>query len=166
MLSSCLRRIGTFALFVVAFAAFCLPASAQAPTSGRAKLVRLMQAAHLDYKTTESPTTFVIFFAGDNLKDGKLILTVGEAEDTELVMFVTLAAKNQIPKSSAFQYKLLKANHEYDLVKVGFDSDDDLSLRIDASLRLADARYLGNLVTQIEKVSDELYGKLQPSLLR
>ncbi|MDR3792222.1 MAG: YbjN domain-containing protein [Terracidiphilus sp.] len=166
MLSSCLRRIGTFALLTAAFAAFSLAATAQAPTPARTRLVRLMQAAHLDYKTTESPTTFVILFAGDNIKDGKLILTVSDDEDSELVMFVTIASKNQIPKSSALQFKLLKANYEYDYVKIGFDNDDDLSMRIDTSLRLADARFLGNMVTQLEKASDELYGKLQPSLLR
>ncbi len=50
-------------------------------------------------------------------------------------------------------------------MKVGFDGDDDLSVRIDGSLRVADATYLLNIVNQVKNSSDEIYGKIQPYLI-
>jgi hypothetical protein len=50
-------------------------------------------------------------------------------------------------------------------VKVGLDADDDLSVRIDAPLRLADATEFKDIVTQIKNASDEIYGKIEPQLL-
>jgi hypothetical protein len=70
-----------------------------------------------------------------------------------------------MPPTAEFRYMLLKANHEYDQVKIGFNNDDDLLVRIDASMRLADALYLKNVVSQVKNSSDEIYGKIQPQLI-
>ena len=50
-------------------------------------------------------------------------------------------------------------------MKVGLDADDDLSVRIDAPLRIADAQEFHDIVTQIKNSSDEIYGKIEPQLL-
>jgi hypothetical protein len=73
--------------------------------------------------------------------------------------------KATMPTTADFRYILLKANHEYDQVKVGLDGDDDLSVRIDASMRLADATYLKNVINQVKNASDEIYSKIQPQLI-
>jgi hypothetical protein len=140
-------------------------AAAQALADKTEKLVRLMKEDSFDYGTTTSPTVFTIHFTGDHLKDIKVILAIGTDEDSDLVIFVTVTPKATMPPTADFRYILLKANHEYDQVKIGFDGDDDLSVRIDASMRLADATYLKNVVNQVKNSSDEIYGKIQPYLI-
>ena len=141
-------------------------AAAQALADKAEKLVRLMKEDNFNYIATSSPTVFTIHFTdGDHLKDIKVILAIGSDEDSDLVVFVTVTPKATMPPTADFRYKLLKANHDYDQVKVGFDGDDDLSVRIDASMRLADATYLKNVVNQVKNASDEIYGQIQPSLV-
>jgi len=140
-------------------------AAAQALVDNTEKLVRLMKEDGYSYIPTSSPTVFVIHFTGEHLKDIKVILAIGSDQDSDLVVFVTVTPKATMPPTTDFRFKLLKANHDYDQVKVGFDGDDDLSVRIDASMRLADATYLKNIVNQVKNASDEIYGDIQPSLL-
>jgi hypothetical protein len=140
-------------------------ANAQALAAKTDKLVRLMKEDNFNYIATSSPTVFVIHFTGDHLKDIKVILAIGTDADSDLVIFVTVTPKATMPATADFRYILLKANHEYDQVKVGFDGDDDLSVRIDGSMRLADAAYLKVLVDQVKDASDEIYGKIQPNLI-
>ena len=140
-------------------------AAAQALADKTEKLVRLMKEDNFNYVTTTSPTVFVIHLTGDHLKDIKVILAIGTDEDSDLVVFVTVTPKATMPTTADFRYILLKANHEYDQVKVGFDGDDDLSVRIDATMRLADATYLKNVVNQVKNASDEIYGKIEPYLI-
>jgi len=140
-------------------------AAAQALADNTEKLVRLMKEDGFTYVGTSSPSVFVIHFTGDHLKDIRVILALGPDEDSDLVIFVTVTPKATMPVTSDFRYKLLKSNFDYDMVKVGFDSDDDLSLRIDASMRVADATYLKNVVNQVKNASDEIYGMIQPSLV-
>ncbi len=141
------------------------PLQAQTVTEKANKLVALMKADNLSYGATTSPTVFTIHFTGTNLKDIKVVLAVGGDEDSDLVVFVTVTPKATMPPTADFRYILLKADHEYDQVKVGFDGDDDLSVRIDGSLRVADATYLLNIVNQVKNSSDEIYGKIQPYLI-
>jgi hypothetical protein len=140
-------------------------AAAQALVDNTEKLVRLMKEDNFSYVTTSSPTVFVIHFTGEHLKDIKVILAIGSDEDSDLVVFVTVTPKATMPPTTDFRFKLLKDNHDYDQVKVGFDGDDDLSVRIDASMRLADTTYLKNIVNQVKNASDEIYGEIQPSLV-
>jgi len=141
-------------------------AAAQALADKAEKLVRLMKEDNFNYIATSSPTVFTIHFTdGNHLKDIKVILAIGSDEDSDLVVFVTVTPKATMPPTADFRYKLLKANHDYDQVKVGFDGDDDLSVRIDASMRLADATYLKNVVNQVKNASDEIYGAIQPNLI-
>jgi len=140
-------------------------AAAQALVDKTEKLIRLMKEDNFNYVATSSPTVFTIHFTGDHLKDIKVILAIGSDEDSDLVVFVTVTPKATMPPTADFRYKLLKANHDYDQVKVGFDGDDDLSVRIDASMRLADATYLKNVIDQVKNASDEIYGKIQSQLI-
>jgi len=159
------RCIGCFVLLAAALFMPALPVKAQVPQATINKLVSLMQQDNFSYKTTSSPTVFVIHFTGDHLKDIKVILALGNDEDSDLVIFVTVVEKRRMPTTADFRYMLLKMNHEFDQIKVGFDKDDDLSVRIDASSRLADATYLRNVVNQVKNSSDEIYGKIEPRLL-
>ena len=160
------RRIGCAVLLAATLFTPASPVKAQTVPQGTInKLVSLMQQCGYDYKTTSSPSVFIIHSAGTNLKDIKVVLALGGDEDSDLVVFVTVVEKRRMPPTADFRYMLLKMNHEFDQIKIGFDRDDDLSVRIDASMRLADATYLRNVVGQVQKSSDEIYGRIQPQLL-
>jgi hypothetical protein len=158
------RRIGCFVLLATAILLPALPTKAQSTDNKVAKLVSLMKQCGYNYVATSSPTVFVIHSTGSSLKDIKTILALGDDEDSDLVVFVTVTEKRRMPTTAEFRFMLLKMNHEFDQIKVGFDRDDDLSVRIDASSRLADATYLKNVVGQVQKSSDEIYGRVLPYL--
>jgi hypothetical protein len=128
-----------------------------------AKIVNLMQADSYRFQNTKSPTVWMIRFAGDHLKDIKVVVTV---KDSTMVVFVTLVENQRMPVTTDFMRTLLEQNHELDRVKVGYDRDGDLSVRIDSSVRLMDAAEMRDVVNQVKNASDEIYGMIEPSLLQ
>jgi hypothetical protein len=128
-----------------------------------AKIVNLMQADSYNFQTTKSPTVWLIRFAGDHLKDIKVVVTV---KDSTMVVFVTVVENQRMPVTTDFMRALLEQNHELDRVKVGYDRDGDLSVRIDSSVRVMDAAELRDIVNQVKNASDEIYGMIEPSLLQ
>ncbi|MGD0294893.1 MAG: hypothetical protein ABSB30_13665 [Terracidiphilus sp.] len=151
-------------LFAALLLSLVLPLAAQTSEEGAAKMVSLMQANNYNFVTTRSPTVWVIHFTGTHLKDTKVVLAL-DTSNNQMVIFVTVVEKRRMPVTTDFLHTLLKFNHEFDRVKVGLDADDDLSVRIDAPLRLADAQEFHDIVTQIKNASDEIYGKIEPQLL-
>ncbi|HME58243.1 MAG TPA: hypothetical protein VKF63_07890 [Terracidiphilus sp.] len=151
-------------LFAALLFSLVLPMAAQTAEEGSAKMVSLMQANSYNFITTRSPTVWVIHFTGAHLNDTKVVLAL-DTSNYQMVIFVTVVEKRRMPVTTDFLHTLLKFNHEYDRVKVGLDADDDLSVRIDAPLRLADAQEFHDIVTQIKNSSDEIYGKIEPQLL-
>ena len=151
-------------IFTALLLSLVLPMAAQSSTEGTAKMVSLMQANNYSFRTTNSPTVWVIHFTGTHLKDIKVVLAL-DAADNQMVIFVTVVEKRRMPVTIDFLHNLLKQNHALDRVKVGLDADDDLSVRIDAPLRIADATEMQDIVTQIKNASDEIYGQIEPNLL-
>lgn len=129
------------------------------------KAVSLLKSTGYPYTTTKSPTVWVMNFNGTHLKDIQVIMAIGGDIDSDLIVFVTVAQKMQMPATADFRFKLLKFNHTLDQVKVGFDGDDDLSVRIDSSLRLSDAIYLTRVIDQVKNASDNIYGQIQGELV-
>jgi hypothetical protein len=155
--------IARLCLFAALLFSLVLPMAAQTSTEGAAKMVSLMQANDYNFVTTKSPTVWVIHFTGTHLKDIKVVLAL-DTDNSQMVIFVTVVEKRRMPATTDFLHTLLKFNHEFDRVKVGLDADDDLSVRIDAPLRIADAAEFKDIVTQIKNASDEIYGKIEPQL--
>src|SRR5262245_22180738 len=60
---------------------------------------------------------------------GKDFPVLVAASGDVVVIGVIVAKKGSIPFSQEFLYKVAKLNHEYDFVKVGLDSEDDLFAR-------------------------------------
>jgi hypothetical protein len=127
------------------------------------KIINLMQADSYNFQNTKSPTVWMIRFAGDHLKDIKVVVTV---KDSTMVVFVTVADNQHLPVTTDFMRTLLVQNHELDRVKVGYDREGDLSVRIDGSVRVMDAAELREIVNQVRNASDEIYGMIEPSLLQ
>jgi hypothetical protein len=158
------RAIPRFCLFAALLLSLVLPMAAQTSEQGAAKMVSLMQANSYPFTTTKSPTVWVIHFTGTHLKDIKVVLAL-DVDNYQMVIFVTVVEKRRMPYTADFLHTLIKMNHEYDRVKVGLDADDDLSVRIDSPLRLADTQEFHDIVNQIKNSSDEIYGKIEPQLL-
>jgi hypothetical protein len=158
------RAIARLCLFAALLISPVLPIAAQSGADGSAKMVSLMQANNYNFVTTRSPTVWVIHFTGTHLKDIKVVLAL-DVTNNQMVIFVTVVEKRRMPVTTDFLHTLLKMNHEYDRVKVGLDADDDLSVRIDAPLRLADTTEFHDIVNQIKNSSDEIYGKIESQLL-
>jgi len=157
-------RVLAVAIFLL-FSSFAFSQTTQPVDSVKiAKLVSLLQENHYDYHTTRSPSVFTIHFVGEHIKDIKVILAIGGDPDADLIVFVTAIQKQRMPVTTDFMRALLRNNHIMDQTKIGFDKDDDLEVRIDGSMRLADATYLRHIVEQVKNVSDELYGVIEPSL--
>lgn len=152
-------------LSAMALLAAAAPARAQSP-SAIAKAVSMMQADSYDYHATRSPSVWVIHFPGDHLKDIKVVLTVGEGPDAALIVFVTVVEKRRMPVTTDFMRTLLEEDHKLDRVKVAYDADGDLEVRIDAALRVTDAKELRDIVSQVKNSSDQIYGLIEPQLLQ
>ena len=156
---------GLAVAIVLLFSVFaCGQASRPVDPAKITKLVSLLQENHYDYHTTRSPSVFTIHFVGEHIKDIKLILAIGDDPDADLIVFVTVTEKRHMPVTTDFMRLLLEQNHVMDQTKIGYDKDGDLEVRIDGSMRLADATYLRHIVEQVKNVSDELYGVIEPSL--
>jgi len=128
------------------------------------KVVSLMKAGNYSYDTTRSSSVWTIHFAGDHLKDIKVVVAVGEGPDASLIAFVTVTEKRHMPVTTDFMRTLLEQDHKMDRVKIAYDADGDLEVRIDAKLRVTDAEEFQNIVNQVKSASDDLYGIIQPQL--
>jgi hypothetical protein len=146
---------------------FLLPLGARAKSistdDSAAKIVSLMRADSYNYLSTKSPSVWMIPFTGDHLKNIKVVVTV---KDSTMVVFVTVAENQHLPVTTDFMRALLEQNHELGRVKVGYDHEGDLSVRIDGSVRVMDAAELREIVNQVKNASDEIYGMIEPSLLQ
>jgi len=140
------------------------PAAAQSDAD-IAKVVSLMQAGNFNYQTTRSSSVWTIHFIGSHLKDIKVVVAVGGQSDINLVVFVTVTEKRRMPISTDFMRMLLEENHNLDRVKIGYDADGDLEVRVDAMLRVTDAAEFQSIINQVKTSSDEIYGTIEPQLL-
>ena len=158
-------------LRLVIFLALCtslffggLPAHSQTTTNIN-KVVSLLQTDQYDFKTTRSPSVWTVDFKGEHMGAIKVIVALGEGDDALLVIFVTAVEKRRLHVTTDFMRTLLEQTHNYDRVKIEYDHDGDLSVRIDSSLRVTDAKEFRVIVDQVKNASDELYGTIAPQLL-
>jgi hypothetical protein len=139
------------------------PAPAQS-AADIAKVVGLMQADSYTYRTTRSSSVWAIHFAGNHLKDIKVVITLGSGDDPSLIVFVTVTEKRRMPVNTDFMRTLLEEDHKLDRVKVAYDADGDLEVRVDAMLRVTDAQEFKNIIDQVKNSSDEIYGIIEAQL--
>lgn len=157
-------RLSLLARLLIAALALAAPAVAQSPAD-IARVEGLMRADSYNFQTTRSPSVWVIHFPGNHLRDIKEIVTVGGGADVSLVVFVTVTEKRRMPINTDFMRTLLEQDHKLDRVKVAYDADGDLEVRIDASLRVTDAEEFRDIVDQVKNASDTIYGLIAAQLL-
>jgi len=160
-------RFAPLARLCLVLSVFLLAVDARAAgmstTDSAAKVVTLMRADSYNYLDTKSPSVWMIPFAGDHLKNIRVVVTV---RDSTMVVFATIVDNQHLPVTTDFMRTLLEENHELDRVKVGYDREGDLSVRIDGNVRVMDAAELREIVNQVRNASDEIYGLIEPSLLQ
>ena len=142
---------------------FAVPARAQSGDD-IAKVISLMNADGYNFNATNSKSVWAIHFKGNNLKDIRVGITVSPEPAATLVVFVTVAEKRRLPVTTDFMRKLLEEDEKMDRVKIGYDGDGDLTVRVDARLRVTDAQEFKSIVDQAKNASDELYGMIEPQL--
>jgi hypothetical protein len=113
--------------------------------------------------TTHNPTTWSMEFERKTL--GKVRVIVSTGSDI-VVVFAIIAKKANINKTPKMMEALLRANHDYDYVKIGLDNDGDLFVRIDDPLRITDARELKDAINQVANASEEVFVKVAGSIKR
>jgi hypothetical protein len=165
MVSRNFLRIAQLGLMAAAVLSLAAPLAAETQEEQIARLQRMMTDDGFAYRTTKSPTVFTIHLTGTHIQDIKVVLAIGGDADSDLIVFVTVTEKRRMPVTTDFMRTLLEENHKLDQVKVAYDNDGDLEVRVDASMRLTDAAYLKNIVNQVKTSSDEIYGTIAPSLL-
>jgi hypothetical protein len=141
----------------------CLTITAAAAESGTTKLEDLIKAS--GYTATKvNDKLWTIDFTGKQLPRFKLILlTNTKDKDGIFVIFANPAEKSRLPATPNFMTVLLKANDEFDYVKVGIDGDGDLIVRADIPDN-ADNSYFKSVLEQVAAATDQLYGRIKPLL--
>jgi hypothetical protein len=155
------------AFFVVLLAGlFSLSPAATRAQTPEQKVERLIKAAGFSYKT-HSPNVWSVEFDRPPLGKYRVILSVDSAKAPDLVVtFVTAARKAQITRTPKLDDTLLRANNEYDYVKIGFDDDGDLFVRADNSVRTMDGARMKEVIDQVANATKELATKIAASVKR
>ena len=155
-LKTMFRSILTSFIFLAVCSQFTL-----GQESATAKVNRLLQENNYKFVVKKAGVWTVVF----NGKDLKSFTVVLASSDDLLVTFVTVAQKKDMELTPNFIQTLLKFNDSLDRVKVGIDSDGDLFVRTDQSIRILDAKEFKDNTEQLAASANEVYAGIK-SLLK
>jgi hypothetical protein len=155
----------TFKVLTLLLVAFWMAAAspspqAATPSAEAKKIARLLKGTGLTYVARKA-TVWTVDFTARKLGKSTVIVTY---DRNLLVTFAIVAKHAAIENTPQLMQTLLRANNNFDYAKIGYDRDGDLIVRIDAPLRLTDARELKNNIKQVMSVSDALVGEIGPFL--
>ena len=160
-----ISRRTTFALLMLALTGIggAAPAAGAEPSATATSATKITDLIKTSGHTIVAKTDTVWYgeWHGAALKDFKVVLAV---ENDLLVTFVTVATKAQFQVTPAFLEALLKFNRTLDFVKVGLDSDGDIFVRCDASVRTLDAQSFKAMIDQVAAAANEVYEGVGPYL--
>ncbi len=160
-LTTSLRRFVAVALFLMA-GVCAFPAAAQTTplSDDNAKVAKLLEGSGQKYKTyniASGPVWSIEELHGSSLKNIQILLG---ASGGFMVMGVVVAEKAHMNVTPEFMHKLLKLSHEVDRVKLGFDNDDDLFVRIESPVRLLDAQDFKAQIDQLVLAANEVHKQM------
>lgn len=158
-------------LFVTLLPVLCLllaglvvPAAAQQkPVLDKAaagKIVQMLEATGLNYSKA-SENVWLIRYKGDQIGEFN-VLVIGH--EGMLILTATIAEKKALKLTVDALQKLMVLNDDFDRVKVGIDSDGDLFVRTDLTLRIVDAQELQLNLEQISGAADGTFATIKPFL--
>jgi len=138
-------------------------------SEGIAKMNSILPRSNYSFVATKNPSVWVALVPNSFGGKYKVITAVGDDDysyGSQLVTFVTLTPKATLPDSLELYKKLARLSHDYDRVKISLDSDDDLSIRIDSTVRILDVQEFNVVVKQIVAACDSIMKEIQPQLVR
>lgn len=147
-------------------AVLALASSASRADSGAAaKLETLLKAS--DYKSAlkVKDGVWTLDFNGKQLPKFKLVVTSAENDkDGIITARVNPVPRDQLPRNRAtLTAAILKANSDFDYVKIGFDGDGDIFVRADIPPG-ADVASFKTVVEQTAAAADAFYGRIRQYL--
>ena len=132
-------------------------AAPQTREASSAKVSQLLQQAGYSHRKT-GDNTWVI-----NRPEGKGPMLVAVGVDF-VVVGVIVAVKDNMKSSADLSFRLLKLNHSADYVKIGFDEDDDLFVRVEERIRIVDLQEFKAMVEKVDSSADTAYETVKPFL--
>ncbi len=148
------------AVALLAMAGLCASSAAAQATpksSDDAKVTHLLEGCGHQYKTyntKDGPVWSIEELHGASLKNVRILLATNGGV---MVMGVVVAEKAHMKVTAEFMHKLLRLTHDLDRVKIGFDNDEDLFVRIESPVRLLDAQDFKAQIDQVVAAADEVY---------
>jgi hypothetical protein len=105
----------------------------------------------LNYRKTGA-TTWLAFSHGKEIADVPILIAAGSSF---VVVGTIVAKKDSFERSLDLMFKLLRLNHSADFVKVGFDDDEDLFVRVELRSEQTDSKQFKNMIDDVTKTADE-----------
>jgi Putative bacterial sensory transduction regulator len=127
-----------------------------------AKVERFLQQSGFTHRKT-GDRTWVVERQGKTM--GKLTILVATGSGF-MVAGIILAAKDSMNTSPEMMFKLLKFNHSLDYVKVGFDDDDDLFVRMEVKTRLLDQQQFNEVFDLVVNNAETVNTAMKPYIRR
>jgi len=127
-------------------------------TDATAKVERFLQQSGLTYRKT-GDRTWVVERQGKSMGKQTILVATGPGF---MVAGIILAAKNSMNASSEMMFKLMKFNHSLDYVKVGFDDDDDLFIRMEVKTRLLDQQGFNEVFDLVANNAETVNAAMKP----
>ena len=143
----------TVAVLCLQLTAQAFQADSAATLASAAKVSILLKGCGHKY-TKRSETVWTIEFRGKQISQRRLMIA---AQQDMLVTMVVIARKSQMQVTPEFMQSLLRFNTALDRVKVGFDEEGDLEVRIDSTARTVDADDFREILNQMTAAADEVY---------
>ncbi len=101
----------------------------------------------------KSGSGWTVKFTGNNLKEVSIYVA---QTDTVIVLGSLVALKSEVRDVTGLNDALLRANEEYDYVKIVIDSDGDYLVRLDLLAQGLTAKAFGDHLVQVATVTDLL----------
>jgi hypothetical protein len=118
-------------------------------TNAAEKFEELLKQTGYAYRKT-GDHTWVITRSGNK---GMILAATGS--DFVVVGIIVAEKKNMKPSADLY-FKLLKMNDAEDYVKIGFDGDDDLFVRSEVHMQLADLEEIKGMLSRVESSADKI----------
>lgn len=153
--------------FIVGVAMLVLPQTplSAEPSALASRLETLLKEGGYKSLAKVNDAVWTLDFNGKRLAKFRVIVTLSEKESSGIIVaFANPVSKGQLPKNNTkLLTLLLKANYDFDYVKIGIDNDGDLFVRADLPPD-TDLPHFKSVIEQVAAATDDLYGKILPLL--
>lgn len=161
------RRSSDAASILLAATFMFLPAQSHAQSAVSTKLETLIQDSGYKSaaKVKDKDAVWTLDFSGKQLPRFKVVVTASEKDGAGIITAVANpVGKDQLPRNRTnLTAAVLKANNDFDYVKVGFDNEGDVFVRADIPPGVDLASFKA-IVEQVAAAADDFYGKIKSQL--